>query len=215
MTVYAAMTGEIAGHVAGCPQYTLENSVRKVVRDLCRRGRVWRDFATDITLVPGTYSYTIVPTQAQAEVVAVLYATTTINTVKRDIPYVGFAVARKLYPSWPEESDGNPEIITSTTLGPIQTAPVPDTAGVLSPYVVLAPTLASTLWDTAMYDRHERAIFHGVLYDLMLMPNRVWSNTQLGAVHGKQWTYLLNDARISAEHGYNTSDVFVQQRPMA
>lgn len=215
MTTFAAMTSEISAHLAGCPQQVMENAARKIVRDLCYRARVWRDFATQVTLVVGDYTYSLVPTQSYAEVVSVIYADTLISSNKRELPFVGYSKVRAQYPSWPENYAGTPAVVTAVKIGEVRLAPVPDTAGTMNTYVALAPTLTATQWDTDQYGRHHRAVFHGVLYDLMMMPGRVWSNAQLAQSHGKQWNYLLNEARINADHDYNVGDLMVAQIPLA
>ena len=215
MTTYADMALQMSAYAPGCPSSVISNVARRIIIDLCARGAVWREYGAATTLVPATHTYTLTPTSAQSEIIAVHSASTTVSGVKHPIYFRTLDRLQSAYPSWPGNAAGDAALFTKTAIDTIALAPVPDTAGTLTPYVGLQPTSASTEWPTAMYNAHQRVIFHGVLHDLMMMPGRAWADLKAATYHGRQWTYLLDSAKARAEHGFNPSDVQVQMRPMA
>lgn len=214
-TSFSTMAVDYSAHLRGCPTPVIAAAVKRVVTDLCDRAHVWREYGEEITLVAGTYEYTLVPTTLTGEVNDVISATTTVDSTTHAIYYQQLAYVQRVYPSWPSDADGDAQVFSKPLLDTIWLAPVPDTAGVMTPYVSLRPTPAATEWPASLASKFNRVVLHGALHDLMLMPERPWSNDKLALYHGKQWTYLLNSARVAAERGFNTSDVSVQMIPMA
>lgn len=214
-TSFSTIAVDCSAHVRGCPTPVIAAAVKRVVTDLCDRAHVWREYAEDVPLVVGTYEYTLVPTTLTGEINDVLSATTTIGTTTHAIVYQPLAQVHRMYPNWPGDAAGDAQVYTKPLLDTIWLAPVPDTAGVMTPYVSLRPTPAATEWPASLASKFARVVLHGALHDLMLMPDRPWTNDKLAMYHGKQWTYLLSSARVAAERGFNTSDVSVQMVPMA
>ena len=163
----------------------------------------------------GDYQYTLSSTTVTGEVIDVVSASTTVAGTTHDIVFRSLDVVKRSYPSWPVDTDGDAQVFTKIDVDTVALAPVPDTAGTMTPYVCLRPTAGATVWPTSLYRMHARAIFHGVLHDLMMMVDRPWSDDKKSLYHGKQWTYLLSAARIRADRGFNTADVSVTMVPMA
>ena len=66
-----------------------------------------------------------------------------------------------------------------------------------------------------MYTEFNRAIFHGTLHELLMMPERSWTDAKTAMYHGKQWTYLLGAARLRGETGFNAGSLAASMRPFA
>lgn len=64
--------------------------------------------------------------------------------------------------------------------------------------VVMAPKINSTTIPDGLGARYQVAIAHGAKSSLMVMPNQVWSNPQLGAYHAQMFKDAISDARIEA-----------------
>lgn len=217
---YTTLCGEIAPHVPGCPNAVIGQYIRKVVIDLCERAKVWRVRADPLILTSGTYSYQLSTGVAETEVASPISAKVKVAATGRikplAVPTIDVLSAQR--PGWPEDGiTGEPEAIAQLTLGTFDVQPIPDAATTYTVYVTVAikPTLTSSGCDGVILSDFRRAIFHGVLHELMLLPDRKWSDDKTGVYHGKQWEYHLNLARAKARHGFGQSDVQVQQRPLA
>lgn len=221
IVAYSTMTGEIAPHVSGCPSAVIEAYIRKIVIDLCNRAQIWRVKLADVTLLAGIYAYPMTSPVASTEVVNILSAALTYAS-NGNVKALGIATdddVRAMYPSWPDLANLDaPLAITRMNATSFNTVPVPDavdTYTVTNFFASIRPTQSSTGWEDSLFNEFRRAIYHGVLHELMLMPERNWFNEKMAAYHGKQWEYMLNNARARTNKGFGRADVRVQQRPWA
>ena len=212
---FASMVPDLSAFLQGCPNPAIERTLRKIATDLCQRARVWRAELPDISMVIGTQEYTPASPVVYGEFVEIVTARTTIGTTYRDLKAASYEKTRRMYPEWPMAADGSPTHVTTRTPGTVMLAPTPDTTGTLSIYGVLRPTATADSWDTQMYREFHRELFHGVMSELQMMPDRSWTDEKMAAYHGKQWTYLLNLARDRSERDYNSGSLSVQMRPAA
>jgi hypothetical protein len=202
-TTFASMVPDVSAFLQGCPNPAIERTLRKMAE------------LPDITLVASTTEYTPTSPVAYGEFVEVVTADTTIAGEYQALKVVSFEKARRVYPEWPMATTGTPLLLTVRTPGQIMLAPTPDAAGTLSVYGILRPTATADSWDAQMYREFHRELFHGVMHELQMMPDRSWTDTASAQYHGKQWTFLLNLARDRAERDYNTDGLSVQMRPAA
>lgn len=212
---FSDMVDDLSPYVPGCPDPVIARTVRKVISDMCQRAKVWHEDFAPVDLVVGQAAYPLRPPVAYATCTDITSGYTLIGGQKTVLSWEKLDAVKARYPSWPEETSGAPQYVTSATLGQILLAPIPDTVGTLNLRGYLRPSLTAEVWDADIYDEFQRVIFHGVMYDLMLMNGRGWADAKLGAVHGRQWTQLLAAARDRAQRGYNTDDLSVAMRPFA
>lgn len=212
---FASMAMDATAFLPGCPSATIEQTMRKIATDLCQRARVWRDDMTQIPMTAGVTSFTPASPYAYGEFVEAISAYITVNGTRSPVTPVSYEKARRMYPEWPMAADGTPQLIAVRIPGQVMLAPTPDTTGTLDIYGVLRPTATATSWDAQMYREFHRELFHGVLHELMAMPNRSWSDAKLADYHGKQWTYLLMMARDRADRDFTNAELTVQMRPFA
>lgn len=90
-------------------------------------------------------------------------------------------------------------------------------APVISPYMVtpwlsVRPTQAATAFEQTIYTQFRRAIQQGVWHELMMMPGKPWADEKKALFHGKQWEYLLREARVRANKGFNRAPTQVAMR---
>lgn len=64
--------------------------------------------------------------------------------------------------------------------------------------LVMAPKVTSTTIPDALGARYQVGIAHGAKASLMVMPNQMWTNPQLGAYHAQMFKDAISDARIEA-----------------
>ncbi len=217
-TQLSAMVPDISAFLPGCPNLTIERTVRKTIIDLCQRGRVWSMSATPISMVASTYEYALVPLPAYAEVIDVESAYLLLTDGRKVfLKWTSRGLLQNSRPMWPEDDSGQPIWYMTPTTGFIHVAPTPDavTTGTINTRIFMRPTASAAEWSTWLYNEYNREIFHGVLHELMAMPERSWSDPKMADYHGKQWTYLLSQATIRAAKEYNSDDLSVQMRPFA
>jgi len=215
LTSFTDMALTVSPYVPGCPSSVISSVVKRVVTDLCARAGVWREYGESLAVTTGDHEYTLATPSVYGEIIQIYSARITIDSKTTDMSYLELSDVQRLYPNWPVDTDGTPVLYTHAGVDTILLAPVPDADGTLVPYVGLQPTPAATVWPSSLYARHRRCVLHGTLHDLMMMPERPWTSDKTALYHGKQWTYLLNSARINADRGFNRSEVSVQMRPMA
>ena len=217
-TTFDSMVLEASSHLSGCPNAVISVYYRKMATELCDFSRVWRAAAAPITLVAGTYAYPLVSPVTYAEIICPVGGMTVFTAAgaKANVQFLSYEATRLRYPSWPELNPGTPQVFTRLDSNNVLLAPVPDGVfATLTMNVLLRPTATATVWDDSVYNEFRRALFHGVLSELMFMPGRPWTNDKLAVMHGKQWGHYRSAARIRAAHDFNTSSVSVQMRPLA
>lgn len=215
-TSFASMVPESSAFLPGCPSLVIERTIRKMAIDLCQRGRVWVTDASTITFTPAEYRYPLYSSQPEAEpidvesgfVVSVAGAKTKVNAST-------LSKIRVLFPQWPQAGTGTPVLTATPNPGLVQFCPTPDAADVAYLRVFTRPTPDADNWPSWLAAEYGRCVFHGVLHELMAMPERSWTDAKMADYHGKQWTYLLAQATIRADQEYNTDSQAVEMRPFA
>lgn len=213
---FASMVPDISAFLPGCPSLTIERTAKKLISDLCTRAKVWTVDMLPIAVTDGGYSYSVSSPVAYGEFVEYVSGYF-INSsgIKTTVAWNPINAVEAAYPSWPQEGEGTPILATFSPVRTLLLAPVPDAAGTLYIRGTLRPTDAATTWDGEIYKSCQRVVFHGVLHELMAMPERPWTNVAQAGAHGKQWTYLLNQGRARADRGYNSGSLAVAMRPLA
>jgi hypothetical protein len=209
------MVDDISPFLIGCPSPVIARTAKKIVTDLCQRGKVWQAKIAPDNFAIGEYTFTLVPPVAYAEITDIVSGHTVIDGSKRPLTWAALDAVKRHYPAWPEDNAGQPQLMTWSAIKEFALAPTPLTAGVLHLEVKLRPSATATEWDETLYAEFQRAIFHGVLFDLQMMPDRGWSSPTAAAANGKIWTHLLAAARARANHGYNITSLSAEMRPFA
>lgn len=212
---FDAMVDDLSIYVPGCPDPVIARTVHKVITDMCQRAKVWHEDFLPVDIEVGRVTYPLQPPVSYAVCTDVTGGYTLIGGRKTALTWTQLDAVKRRFPNWPENEVGTPQYVTSATLGQLMLAPTPDTAGTLNLRGYLRPSATATEWDLDLYNEFQRVIFHGVMYDLMLMNGRGWAEPKLAAIHGKQWTQLLAAARDRALRGYNADDLSVQMQPFA
>lgn len=209
------MVGDISVFLPGCPEPTIARTARKIIIDLCQRAKVWeRDFAP-ISVPAGQVTSLLTPPVLYATCTDITSAYFVVDGERIPLTWMPYNEVIRAYPKWPDDTPSTPRFITLESIGRVNLAPLPDTSGVLYVRGNLRPTPTATVWDQSLYYEFQRAIFHGVLFELMSMNNRSWTDAKGATVNGRQWTQLLAAARDRAQRGFNSDDLAVQMQPFA
>lgn len=213
---FASMVPDVSAFLRGCPDLVIERTLRKMATDLCQRAKVWVVDTAPIAVVVDTFEYAATSPLAHGEVCDIKSGyTVDADDAKVDLRWLAWDKVRRAYPSWPQNASGRPSSMTTRYVGAVSLAPVPDTTLSLYLRVVLRPTATATVWQQWLYDEFHRVLFHGTLYELMMMPGRSWTDEKAAALHGKQWTALVANAAARAEREFNIDSVSVEQIPFA
>ena len=217
--LFADFVPEVSPHISGCPDPVTTAYIRKVVIDLCSRAKVWRVTGTSVVATAGVAKGFALVSGVTDTVVSSLISAqmhkTTANTTRK-IDIVSSAVAYQRYPDWPNAlATGEPVLLFQEDPLTLNVAPVPNTADTYTiiPLVAIKPTSTATVWDSVLAEEFRQLIFHGVLYELMLMPKRHWSDAKTAMIHGKRWQYLLQEARARVRKGFSSAEVSVEMVP--
>ena len=217
---YQSIYGDLAANVPGVPDVVLGFYINKVVIDLCERAKVWRVNYAAVTLTPNTYSYTVSSPVAQTELSSILLAKVYLGSTARfkDLDVVTTEQVFEFYPQWPQTPETKePTAVTRLDEASVAVVPVPDSAQAYTLYMYCAirPTLAATGMESTVYATYRRAIYHGVLHELMMMPKRPWTDEGRAQYHGKQWEFMIASARARANKSFGRANVNVVPAPWA
>ena len=220
IVAYSTFVPEVAPHVQGCPTYVIEQYIAKVVCDLCTRAGIWRADMTDITLVADDYNYLVASSVANTEIVNLLQARLVPSNTDypKPLEILTDDDLRNRFSQWPDtDNPGEPLYIFRNDEQSVNLSPVPDDADTytLKLYGTIRPTSTATGWEGTLQQQYRRALFHGVLYELMTIPERTWTNDKFGTYHGKQWTNMVAAARARANLGFGRNSIHVQHKPWA
>jgi hypothetical protein len=217
---YTSVFGDVAANVSGVPDFVLASYMNKVTIDLCERAKVWRVAYAPVTLVSGQVAYTLVSPTPQTELSAVLTSKVYLGSTARwkSLDIVTTEQIFKVYPDWPDTTEiKEPTAVTRLDEAAIAVVPNPDAAQTYSLYLYCAirPTLTATGLDSTIYATYRRTIYHGVLHELMMMPKRPWTDEKRAAYHGKQWEYMVANARARANKSFGRANINVVPAPWA
>lgn len=217
---YSSIFGDISANVPGVPDVVLAFYMNKVAIDLCERAKVWRVAYAPVTLVAGQVGYTLASPTAQTELSSILTAKAYLGSVTKwkDLDVVTVEQVFKVYPDWPDTAEvKEPTAVTRVDEATVSIIPKPDSAQTYTLYLYCAirPTLTAMGMDSTIYATYRRTIYHGVLHELMMMPKRPWTDEARAQYHGKQWEYMVANARARANKSFGRANISVVPAPWA
>jgi hypothetical protein len=165
-------------------------------------------------MTAGTYEYSFVPGSG-AEVFSVL----TANINGNNLSPVTLEELHQMYPKYPSSvaaERATPRFIFQVNPITFHVALVPDNStDTIEMFVTQRPSRASTGMNEAVMDDVEDAIVHGTLQQLLTLPERTWSDTELAAYHAKQFIFKVTDRRARANIGAVRAAPTVRQQTWA
>jgi hypothetical protein len=212
---FLSLVQRLVTSVPGCPQPVIEQYVRDAAIDACERTLAWRYEQPLIRLTPGVYDYPY-EQPTGSEVHAVI--TSSVNGYPIDPMTVEQIHSR--YPDWPNydvSRRATPRFLVHLDDDTFGVAPLPDDS---EPYdlkmmVALKPLRTATGMDQTAMDDLENVIMHGALRDLLILPNKNWSDRELASYHAKQYISKTAERRARTMLGAGRASVSVQMRPLA
>ena len=198
---FDSLVSRLSPSVPGCPQPVIEQYVRDAAIDACSRTLAFRHIQNKIALTPGVYDYPYDP-PTNTEVHAVLSASIDGNHMTT----LSLEAFQDRFPKWPDFVDaeyGCPKYLSQLDADTFIVTPTPDSAKLYELRMVVAvkPLRASFDMDSTTFDELEDLIMHGALQNLLILPERTWSDRELAPFHAKQYLYKAAERRARANLG--------------
>ena len=160
----------------------------------------WRYQQAAITMTAGTFQYSFVP-ESNAEV----YSVITANINGNELSPITLEALHQLYPKYPSAvtaERATPQYFFQLNPITFHVALVPiNSTDKVNMFVSQRPTRASTGMNEAVMDDVEDAVMHGALQQLLTLPERTWSDTELAAYHAKQFIFKVTERRARVNIG--------------
>jgi len=213
--LFSDMVNRLSPSAPGAPQPVLVAAIRSAAIDACERTLAWRYEQPDVTLTTAVESAAYaVP--AETEVHAIL--TASINGVTA--PSLTLEAVHARYPKYPDNSASElsqPRFVTHVDPDTFYVVPVPDAVStyLVAMFVALKPLRTATGMDQAIMDELENVIVHGALQELLVMPERTWSDKELAAYHAKQYAFKSAERRARTNVGAGRASLTAYAPPLA
>ena len=81
--------------------------------------------------------------------------------------------------------------------------------------LALKPLRSATDMDKTVLDELEDVVVHGALQQLLVLPEKSWSDRELAAYHAKQFLFKLSERRARTNLGAGRASMSIQMRPLA
>jgi hypothetical protein len=174
--------------VPGCPQAAQEQALRQAAIAFCEQSLAWRYVHPDITVTVDTADYDFVP-PPQAVVEAITYAKFNDTELSVNVSQDDMRVWH-----WRDQA-GMPAYVLGGATS-LKLVPNPDVEGTLYLEVILKPSPSAESIDDDLYNEFRAPIIHWALSQLMLSPNKPYSNPTLATFHMQQYFSLAAAAGI-------------------
>jgi hypothetical protein len=198
---FDSLVSRLSPSVPGCPQPVIEQYVREAAIEACEKTLAYRQVQNKIPLITGVYDYPYDP-PTNTEVHAFL------NPTVNGEPMVSVTLEelQDRFPKWPDfaTSEYNqPRYIAQLDADNFIVAPTPDavTTYEVRMVIVLKPLRTAVEMDTTAFDELETIIMHSALQNLLILPERTWSDRELAAYHAKQFLHKATERRARANLG--------------
>lgn len=196
MTVWSAFLDEVMPEVPKCGTDMATLAVKNAARELCRRGRLWRDDLPTITLSAstGTYALSLGTGTAVAEIIeAWLDDETKLEPV---LP----GDLDRLFPKWRTET-GTPRSYLLEDLNTIRFVWTPDAEGEIDIKLALMPSLLGTGVLDSIGERYSEEIGYGAKYRLMRMKKKPWTDPENAGMYFNLFEAAIGEALTRADKG--------------
>jgi hypothetical protein len=190
MSLWSAFHPYVLPEVIGAPAPLITQKVREACREFCRRSRVWKVWATQITADGVLQTFTIALPVAETELVRI--ERVTVGGVDYDV-----RSDLDLPPTW-QEAAGDTAGLTRTALNLSDTQlriyALPTSGLEIEQQYSLMPSAASTGVADVIFSRYGKRIAAGALSDLFAMTGRSWAAPDKVALMREQFEDAIHDA---------------------
>ena len=194
----------IAHYVPGCPYLLIDRETIKVSREICRLTRLWKE-AKEVASLRNKVNQIEIGPYPEADIVSVEYVTYNgvelIQTSERELS--------EYFPRW-RDTQGTPtHFFTIMRDGVVQLYPSPSMTMPRSIQyeVIVQPSLNAETVPWFLYDQFIDVITDGVLYGLMGIVGKAWSNPMESVRRGGMYQAGIYRARDLAVRMYASQNI--------
>jgi hypothetical protein len=170
--------------------------LNRAARTMCSESDCWKYEYTFNTVV-GTadYTYTL-PTDTER---------TRVEYVRHNDEYLKPTSWDRVVADHEDPTkDGVPIVFTERLPGTLTLYPNPDTVQEVRVRLSIMPVLGKDVMDTALMAQHGQTLANGAIGYLMMMPGKLWSDPQGGAIYNQMFIRGVDRARTRARDGSTT-----------
>ena len=212
-TTFASWRDEVAKYVKYQSTYQsdVEAEIKEVLRDFCRDTGVWKQTIADFSTVKDESTYTLSVSQddGAAEICYidhVLYKENGADDTQFR-PLTPFTQEEAdLYENgaWAYHESTDPYKFHSNLAKQLILYPIPTIASTngVSVRVVIRPKDSASDIQTDIFAEYKQAIAIGTAASLMNMPNKPWSNAEMGTFYKMQYKARKDEAYLNVKQGY-------------
>lgn len=203
MKVWSEFYDYVKPHVPGADNALVDLHLREAAIEFYERSQAWRWTHPQIVTTALTANYPFVPLgSGETEVHVINYAEFNGEPINVDT-----SEFQNRYSDW-RNLEAQPEFAIADQTDVIL-VPIPIADGTIDNMIVsLKPTPASTgIFDDLQYNDYRTSIVHGVLYRLMMLPKKPFTNYQVAADHLVDFNSGINAANIRVEMKYTNANL--------
>lgn len=196
---------DVLPHTPSCPGIMAGNEIAAAARQFFRDSRAWKATLDPISLDAGEPNVQVFPDESataivRIESVALGSAALTVLTLPEAM--------RSHSADWATQT-GVPVSITMMTPATLRVIPYPASAvtDLLSLTVTLRPSDSAVGLPDELYAAFRDAIANGARGKLLAMPDKPWTNLQLGTMYLNNFEQAIASARAGADTGYGKARI--------
>jgi len=191
-------------YLPGCPEVVMTDHLREAAARFCARSEVWRfDIESDLTYANEADYDLDVPSLSVVENILKLYLDGS------PLP----RVTDRHYFLSPNVSTSRPTAFAIYRDTQLRFYPTPDASYAFQGTGVLKPSLTATGVEDFIYETHGRCIAYGALGQILLIPQKEWTDLAAGSAYVAMFYKEADDAK--GRDLRRAANVFIRQRPFA
>jgi len=207
---YTTFVKDMAPFVTNCPSPVMVDALRNASIEFFRRSLAYRVWLTPFNMTATVSEYVLsgFPFETELAHIVRFVCDSLVLTPVTNEEVIGYD------PAYPTTTSTRPRYYTMHKKPRIKVSPVPSETLALAfiAYVAVQPTLDSVGVEQAYMDEYRDYLIAGALSRLLMIPNRHWTDLQLGAMKQARFNAGIEYARIQANKGHTRRDLRVQPR---
>lgn len=187
MVEYSELVQGVAIHLSQCPERVIVDALRHVVRDFCKRTKVWVYENPNIEILEGQLSYAL--TLPDQSAVFHVWGLNGRDGSYSQLQYVYLDSANLAFTKQPS------------------------TSKVFKPLLSLIPTVKSTEFPSHIHETYEEYLISGAVAYLQMQPFRDWSLPNASQIHQSKYEFGIVEANRLRDEGLGISKARGRVRP--
>ena len=180
MVEYSELVNGVNIHIGACPEIVVIDALRHIVRDFCKRTKVWIYESPELITEEGKLSYELtLPDQSR------VFHLWGIDGRRGE-----YQALQDIYLSLPGTLVFNKQ---------------PSTAKTFKPLVSLVPTVKSISFPEHIREAYEEHLISGAVAYLQMQPFRDWSEPNAAQAHQNKYELGIMEAKRLRDDGLNIS----------